>query len=445
VDKAVSLVDIELSRLRLDVRNPRLPVVPDSQRDALGEMSEVQGQKLLVLCKHIALHGLNPTQRFIVIEDDPNSYIVLDGNRRLTALRALEHPDLAAGHLLESELRQLKQLAASYSPLDDVPCAVFARREDAETWIALSHEGELDGAGAVPWTSQQKARHRARSGTKDPHLQVLEFVHSEGSMSAEASQKFERGKYPVSTLERALTTPYVRRRLGIEIIDGQVVTRYPQSEVLKGLTKLVDDIGTGAIKVASLMSVNDRVAYIDGFKDSDLPASGEGDTSLSLSEAPPKSKAGQGSGKDKKKSTTRLKLIPHTFSIPIPSGRINDIFLELKRQLRVDDVPNAAGVLLRVFLELSIDDYIEREGISMPKRDRLADKVDVVVRHMDTNSIMTRQESIPVLEAVKGDNPTLTMNLNALVHNRSMAVSGTELKNLWTRLERFFQAMWRVE
>lgn len=444
METAPDLADIEVSRLRLDIRNPRLPVVPDSQRDALGEMSEVQGPKLLILSRHIARYGLNPTQHFIVIPDDGNQYIVLDGNRRLTALRALEQPELAADRLSESDLRQLKQIAATYSPIEDVACAVFAKREDAEVWIELIHDGESEGAGSVPWTAQQKARHRARGGTKAPHLQILEFVHNEGVLSPKAAEKFDKGTYPVSTLERALTTPHVREQLGIDLVDGQVVTRYPKSEVLKGLTKLVDEIGTGAVKVARLMSVADRVGYIDSFSDANLPAANaQADLVAPLTEAPEKPKSGQAGSKDRRASIARLKLIPTAFSVTIPVDRINDIYLELKRKLRVDDVPNAAGVLLRVFLELSVDDYMERNKIAPPKNDNLANKVNVVVDYMEAEDIMTKKGVMTVREAMQSpDNLTLATNLNALVHNRQMTVSGNDLKAIWTRLEHFFQAMW---
>jgi hypothetical protein len=39
-------------------------------------------------------HGLNPAQRFIVMkEPGSRDYIVLDGNRRLVAMKAVESPE----------------------------------------------------------------------------------------------------------------------------------------------------------------------------------------------------------------------------------------------------------------------------------------------------------------------------------------------------------------
>jgi hypothetical protein len=445
VESKVDLLDIEVSQLRLDVRNPRLPVEPDSQRDAIGEMSEVQGPKLLSMCRHISQHGLNPAQRFVVIPDDVNQYNVMDGNRRFTALRALENPDLVAGRLSENELGQLKQLAAAYSPIRDVPCVVFSSREEAAVWIELLHEGESEGAGSVPWSAQQKARYRARIGAKPAHLQVLDFVQNEGQLSTKAIEQINRGRYPVSTLDRALTTPEVRKQLGIEIEDGEVVTRYPKSEVLKGLTKLVDEIGTGEVKVGKIMSAADRIAYIESFKDAERPdATFQGEEAAPLTEAPEKPKPTTAAGKDRKPSTARQKLIPTTFSADIPVARINDIFHELKRKLRVDEVPNAAGVLLRVFFELSIDDYMERTGITLDqKRETLAKKVDAVLTHMEANDIMTKHARLAVREVMQDPTKaTLTSNLNALVHDRQMSVTGNDLKGIWTRLEPFFQTLW---
>lgn len=448
MDSTPDLVDIEVSRLRLDVRNPRLSAVPDSQRDALGEMSEVQGAKLVALCRHISQHGLNPTQRFIVIPDDDNQFIVLDGNRRLTALRVLDNPELAIHRLSDTELRQLKQIAASYTPIEAAPAAVFKKREDADVWIALIHGGESDGAGSVPWSAQQKARHKARAGTKAPHLQVLEFVFNEGKLSDQATQIYERGRYPVSTLERALTTPYVRDQLGIELAEGQVVTHYPKSEVLKGLTKLVDEIGSGTVKVKAFMSSADRVAYIDSYKEEELPSHGtQNETKAPLSDAPDKPKSSApGSNRDRLASTARVKLVPTAFSIAIPIARINDIYLELKRKLPVDNVPNATGVLFRVFLELSIDDYMERFGIAPPKRDTFANRAEAVASFMEANGVLSKKALLTVREALQSETKlTLPTNLNALVHNRRMAVSGNDLKFLWTRMEDFVKALWTDE
>jgi hypothetical protein len=438
------LADIEIARLRLDLKNPRLSSQPDSQHQAFRAMAEVQGPKLVALAKHIAVHGLNPAQPFVVIPDDDNQFIVLDANRRLTALRVLEQPDLLSDQMKEAEVKAIKLAAERYAAPEDVPCVIFERREDADLWVELQHDGERDGAGLVGWSAQQKARHRARGGAQPQHLQVLDFVREAGTLSAATRVRCDSGSYPVSTLERALSTPRVRKRLGIDLVAGKVMTDYPRAQILRGLTRLVDDIGTGAIKVGALMTLADRTKYIDGFPSSDVPdpATRLGDTAI-LTEAPETFVSPVAKARDRPPSNVRTKLIPTQFSISVKPARINDIYLELKRKLKVDDVPNAAGVLLRVFLELSVDDYLERESVAVPKDPTLANKVGAAADHLEAVNAITGKQLIPVREAVKSpDKLTLATNLNALIHNRQMTVSGNDLKALWDRLELFFERIW---
>ena len=437
--------DIEVPKLRFDLHNPRFPGRPDSQREAFEEMARDQKGKLLALARHIQRNGLSPAQKFMVIPDDETSFIVLDANRRLAALKALENPDLMQGFLTDAQMAQLRTVAADYEPPDDVACAVFERREDAATWIELMHGGQGDGEGLVEWTAQQKARHRARDGAKDPHMQVLEFVLKEGDVSATTRDRSRRGQYPVSTLDRALTTPHVREQLGIEVVAGRVVTTYSKPEVLKGLTKLVDEIGSGKVKVAEFMKKEDRTAYIDKFKDEELPdPTTRTETQVPLDEAPEKVARRKKDSKDRGHSGARTKLIPADFSVSIPVSRVNDIYLELKRKLKLAEVPNAAAVLFRVFVELSVDDYIGRNKVVVAFKDKtFQNKMTSVCDYMESNGVMTDKQLIPVREALKDPrNLTLPTNLNAFVHNPDMTPTGTDLKAIWDRLSPFVQALW---
>ena len=410
-------------------------------------MAEEQGDKLLHLCRHIADNGLNPAQDFIVLEDDKDRFIVLDANRRLTALRVLDQPNLLEHHISNSMLRHIKQLAESYEPIEQVSCVVVNNREDADQWIELTHEGELQGAGLVPWSAQQKTRHRSRRGVRAPHLQVLDYVrqNADEALTPSTIGRIDQGRFPVSTLERALTTPHVRDQLGIEFRDGRALTRYPQPEVLKGLTKLVDEIGSRKVNVNRLKSSADRTSYVDSFTDRELPDPNTlGTDPVPLDEAPETPQTTRRRPR-RRPSTSRRTLIPPAFTIDLDPNehRINEIYVELKRKLKVDDTPNAAGVLLRVFLELSIDAYIRKHKVNLPRKKTLANKVISVTDFMEDEGMITSGQFVQVREAVKSDDKvTLATNLNALAHSPDMTVSGSELKALWNRLQTFFGKLW---
>ncbi len=90
---------ILLSNLGLDSRNPRHKFL-ESQREIIEWMVSGIGRigdKLLVLAKDIVQNGLNPAERVMVLKDEKKDkqFLVLEGNRRVTALKLLNNPDTA--------------------------------------------------------------------------------------------------------------------------------------------------------------------------------------------------------------------------------------------------------------------------------------------------------------------------------------------------------------
>ncbi len=418
--------DIPIVKLRVDTKNPRLPDQQDSQIDAFHIMAKVQDEKLLALARHIIQYGLNPAEKFIVIPDDEDQYIVLDGNRRLTTLRALETPNIIEGHIKSDSFRRFKTLAIDYSndPLTDVPCLVFHDRDQADPWIELIHDGESGGAGLVKWTAQQRSRFQSRKGKKPIHLQILDFVVENGNLSPTTKNKIELGKYAASTLKRVIGTPYVRGKLGIENIDGELKTHYPKSELIKGLSKVVDDIGTGRKKVEHFMTQEKRIDYVNQFSTEQLPDTTYfSDELTSLDDAPesgsPENRQHAHTTGDRYHSSRRSKLIPSNVHLDIQTVRLNDIYIELKRRLIIKEHTNAVSVLLRAFLEMSLDDYIESNSLTLTGRDTLQNKMSTVADYMETNNILTRNELKPIRRAAsKESDPNSTTSLHGYVHNR---------------------------
>ena len=92
MNKAIFEDKISVDRILLDLENPRLPRVANNQRDAISLMCQTKGKEILNLAEHIATNGLDPSTLAMVIPsgDSPIKYIVVDGNRRITALKILE-------------------------------------------------------------------------------------------------------------------------------------------------------------------------------------------------------------------------------------------------------------------------------------------------------------------------------------------------------------------
>ena len=437
--------DILVSNLRADLKNPRLPSIQTSQVEALRLIAQLQGEKLLTLAKHITTYGLNPAEKFIVIPDG-EEYIVLDGNRRLTALRVLETPSIIEGYVDESLYRQFNRLSKNYlnSPITDVPCIVFEDEAQADPWIQLIHDGESGGAGLVKWSAQQRSRYQARKGNKPLHLTVLDFVARHGQLSPKTRQKIETGRYPTSTLKRVLSTPYVREKLGIEKRGQLAFTQYPKSEIIGGLSKLVDDIGTGRINVNHVRTQTDRINYINSFDADLLPnQTQKNDALVPIEDAPDSRTVSSPRKKERSPSILREKLIPRSVKLSITVARINDIYHELKGRLIVHETPNAVAVLLRAFLEMSIDEYIDRKKITIKGRDTLANKLRAVADYMEANGILSKKALQPIRRAASdSESPYSTTTLNGYVHNRHFSPGPNDLKAMWDTLQIFFEKLW---
>ena len=90
---------IALDSLLIDTDNPRLEGPLQDQRAAICAVAVNQGPKLAVLAKDIVEHGVNPSHSLIVtqFEEDSRYFVVLEGNRRVAALKILDEPGLISG------------------------------------------------------------------------------------------------------------------------------------------------------------------------------------------------------------------------------------------------------------------------------------------------------------------------------------------------------------
>lgn len=436
---------ISLDSLLIDTNNPRLEDALENQREAIRAVAVSQGPKLVMLAKDIVEHGLNPSESLIVtrIKEDPQRYVVLEGNRRVAALKILGNPELVSGAVEDTIVNRFRKLGVQYqNSIGELPCLIVDGRSEAYHWIELRHTGENEGAGIVRWGGAETARFRQRSGQKEPHLQVLEFLEQRGDISKETRQKV-----PVTSLKRLLSTPYVRTKLGIDRRSGVIRTRVAEdSEVAKGLKRVVEDLASGVVRTKDIYLKDDRIRYIDGLPSEDLP-----DTSNLMSEfrrlgapsTPDDQKPSPRTGRGAPSGKARFGLIPRGFIIKIDQPRINEIYYELKK-LHIEQFVNAVSVLFRVFLELSLDAYIQREQLGTGERARLSNKLLDVANALKAQGKLTNQQLKPVRRSAQKDTflaSTIT-TMHQYVHNPYFFPAPSDLRATWDSLQDFVEAIW---
>jgi hypothetical protein len=153
--------------LLIDEQNPRLGEPNAGQRQALQEIAHLLGRRLQVLAQDIVRNRTDPSSLPIVMEAaERGRYVVLEGNRRLAALRALENPEVIADSVPSGVLRSLRKLSKEYlkNPIDELLRVVVKDRDEAHHWIELRHTGGNQRAGLLSWGADEVARFRARGG-----------------------------------------------------------------------------------------------------------------------------------------------------------------------------------------------------------------------------------------------------------------------------------------
>lgn len=445
---------IPVSQLLLDTQNPRLPEVQDNQHGAIRTMVQTQADKIIALAEHIVNNGLNPASLLIVSpsSNDEGMYEVLDGNRRVTALKVLATPTIADGILNSSNLQKLKRMSTEFekNPITELLCVVTASRDEADIWIQLIHRGQQQGAGLVEWDGQVAARYDARRNNR-PHvaLEVLDYVKAHATLPEKTRKRIEQGKFPITNLQRLLNTPYVRKKLGIGTSSsGEILIFYPEEEILKGLARVIDDLGSGRVTVSKIKSQEQRIDYINSLSKEQLPESEKALSQARRLGKPPSSlvKTGSNSTSSKRTRGYRTTLIPRYCKLKIEKPRINKIYTELKH-LSVDDFPNAGAIMLRVFIELSLDHFLEHSvGWPEPQINgsTLAQKLTSVANFLEKSGMMTTNQLAPVKKAASGQTllSASIKTMHGYVHNRHFSPIASEIKTAWDDFQPFIENLW---
>lgn len=448
---------ISIGNLLLDLKNFRI-VPQTSQKGALDAIVGEQGKKLLTLAKDIIDNGVNPFDLPMVIdaEDGNQNYIVVEGNRRLTAIRALMDPELVRGAQIHSGFVRLhKQYADSIPQVLD--CCIAPNRKAARIWINRKHASGLEGAGTEAWTSIAKARADAEAGAATPALDVVNFVLSSPALPADTRKHLEGSNFNLTSLERLIITRDVRDAMGLTLTKGRLTSSSRRDWTEHVLGQIVHVISHGK-KPDGLPFTErdiDSAAKRKTFVEEIIAASSvkrhpakEWTVAADPKVGGATSKATAPSPRGTPSTQEQLNLVPKQFKLSLPAGKVNDVFNEIKR-LDVNTYRHAVSVLFRVFLELTLEHYIDKKGLQLPKdgKGRIVDKLSVrlehVVKHAQQNSVLTDKELQPI-NVARSDKGSLLApdTLNAYVHSKWMNPDPVQLKIMWANVQLFIERLW---
>jgi len=342
---------------------------------------------------------------------------------------------------------------------------VFEDEEAAFHFVELRHLGESKGAGIVPWEAEQKARHDQRLQRKSRHhkaLAVLDFIRGSNDVAGEIKDFAGQG-FHMTTLDRVLSDTEFRNFLGLQLnSEGEICFRIEPGEAIKPISKVIKDIGSGKKNVRHVINKEKREHYKNTFKGQAIPDHSkvlaepvrvvEGETWIAG-----KARKGKVGKKHYADPRDRKNVVIPGTNLPIDPKRFNRakrVFEELK-SLQIRDkhgrphFPNGGILLLRLFIEMSVDFYIQEHKLKHAspagwKNISLTERTRAVLRDFRGNKTLDPQESEVINKALADVGKVANPNsLNDFAHNRNQIPNPNDLYDVWDIYTKFLLALWQ--
>jgi hypothetical protein len=242
------MIEVAVDDLYLDLDNYRIPIRPDDEAAALNYLfvsEDVLGQAKLII-----RNGYFDNEVPIVVADG-TGHVVLEGNRRVSALKALRDPTIVPSH--EHEVRALLNRYAVEA--EDLPRAirvlVSPSRDAAGPHIARLHTG----LPKKRWSRDQQANYYySLLGTHTtvddlramyPGVEVVRFIKMVGMRRFLSGVKFKDSSLHTYVTSAALTMSafeYAYRNAAIAAAMG---ASFDKEGHLLPRSKMPEKVGAG--------------------------------------------------------------------------------------------------------------------------------------------------------------------------------------------------------
>ena len=264
---------VPVERLRLDRGNPRLMGGAEHSSDETIIALLYRNSALGELLQSISTNGYLDIEPLVVTPaPDGDALVVLEGNRRLAALRVLREPDLAGRIAASEDLRiTVPPIKASLrETLDRVSVYLVTNREEARSFIGFKHIN-----GPARWDAYAKARFAASwyENERSSGIDLKDIANAIGDKH--------------DTIKRMVSAVYVldqAEREGLYSLEDRYSTRFNFSHLYVALSRSQYmeylDLGTGWARLdpepdqvsrEKFDELRKVLVWIHGSKESDSP------------------------------------------------------------------------------------------------------------------------------------------------------------------------------
>ena len=462
-----------VASLHLDAKNPRLGRETSARapREVIQYLFE--HDKALEVAQSIAARGYFPNEPLLAIKEI-GQVVVVEGNRRLAALKALREPGLLEG-TYQRKLERLSRQIEDPNDIASVPVTLASSRRATDRQIAGRHIG----TPVLAWQAENRASFildklaegytddqlRDQLGFSTADIQAARETRAIADMARsldlpeEVKAKLENPRAKLfTTIERVFDSSVGRDYLMVEPDpDHGIRGTTTKAEFVRAFTKLVTDVALGKQSSRTLNTNENIRDYFKSWNSKERPTKKRGSfvpadiiqgRSVSPSRKPKPAAAPK---KSKQLSKT---VLPRDFKVRFGNDRLSDIRRELVK-LKREDFPNAGAVLLRVFFELAALDYLERTGelpgiikkleekegrklrFGAPTMRQLVPEIKRIAKNK-----LTTADALKVEKAIRYDPsaPFTISELHGFIHQSDLP-SARDILQFWKRTEPLFRLM----
>ncbi|MCX6829668.1 MAG: hypothetical protein NT002_10370 [candidate division Zixibacteria bacterium] len=466
---------LAVASLHLDAKNPRLgrETLSRAPREIIQYLFE--HDKALEVAESIAARGYFPNEPLLAIEENGH-YVVVEGNRRLAALKALREPGLLEGALQRRVERLSRRLNAQVL-IDRVPVTIAPNRRATDRQIAGRHIG----SPVLAWQAENRASFildkleegygnaelRDDLGFTLTDIQQARQTRAIADMARsldlpeEVKAKLDNPRAKLfTTIERVFDSTVGREYLMIES-DPEHGLRgtTTKKEFVSGFKKLVIDIALGRQSSRSLNTNDNIQSYFESWNLIDRPKKKRGTfvpaDIIAGSSIASSNRRAASPGSPKRTKQERKTVLPSSLKVRFGNERLIDIRRELIK-LKRKDYPNAGAVLLRVFLELAMLDFLKRIGklpgiiskierkehrrlqFGAPTLRQLAGEIiEIAKKNMSPGEVNTVAKALQYNRAA----PFTLSDLHAFVHSPTDLPNERDIQQFWLRTEPLFRML----
>lgn len=467
---------------RLDPAN-KLVTVRDYVEELIADATDEQN--FLTLMKSIATRGFNSFDPIVVWQNQDKSFIVAEGNRRVMALKLLRAPEKAPMSIRKTVVTLSRMI--DRDDIEKIRVCVAPSYEEARWYILQRHS---TASTQVKWQRLQQQRFIINvydSVGQDIELTIQETGFKRAAiidalryvkirdiatrpeitkhLTPDERELVYSHKINMSTLERWFNNSQVREawhldfdETGVKINADEASFYIAYAKFLKLMLSKDNELGfmvnTRTIDsrfkeifdyLPKVKSLEEGGGTPPSFQDSsaDEPEPSRPEESKSENDVEDEDNSeGRQKPKTLKGNPNRRQLTDAYHEITTTNYKLRALFKELQK-LPIRNYSNVAATSIRIFLELSVDEYILSNDLKseVAKREKKAYH-EIKLKNKITilqNEFITDREANKVIDQLLNNSNDFSLNtLNEYIHgNKVYKVEPQFLNRFWDMLSPF--------